>query len=281
VCVCVCVCVSDTVGGVIQTLPVGNPVLGVTSLDNRLYMLRHYVNWTHIEVYDVDSFLLLRYLTVSSLGAAGDIVACAHNACAYVSDWSNNSVGRVTLSDATVAYWPVGDKPTCLSLTATHGVLVTCWEVSKVKEFSTDGQLLRELTLPQEIVLPLHAVQLSSGGFAVCHGLNADHLHGVCLIGSDGGIVKMYGGPAGSDTRDMNVPAHMAVDENGFLFVVDHNNRRVLLLSPMLNYVRDVVPRQEFGWVPVRVHVDSARRRLYVALNDTSHTAGGVAVFSV
>jgi len=36
----------------------------------------------------------------------------------------------------------------------------------------------------------------------------------------------------------MKVPLHMPADRNGFVFVVDVNNYRVLLLSPMLTYVR-------------------------------------------
>jgi len=47
-------------------------------------------------------------------------------------------------------------------------------------------------------------------------------------------VVKTFGGPAGSGSQQMNVPAHMAVDRNGF--VADVNNERVLILSPMLTY---------------------------------------------
>ena len=39
----------------------------------------------------------------------------------------------------------------------------------------------------------------------------------------------------------MSVPVHMAVDRNKFVFVVDLDNDRVLLLSPQLTYVREVV----------------------------------------
>ena len=66
----------------------------------------------------------------------------------------------------------------------------------------------------------------------------------VCgLIGSDGHVVKSFGLPKDSGSQQMNVPCHMAVDMNGFVFVVDTNNCRVLLLSPELTYVRDVVSR--------------------------------------
>ena len=270
----------------IQTLPEGDPVWGVTSLDNRLYVLRGNKSSEQIEVYDIDSCRLVRALTVSGFGAKTltDIVACGHNRCVFISDDSHDSVHRVALSDATVTHWPVNDEPSGLSLTYTHGVLVTCWKVRKIKEFSTDGQLLHVLTLPQDVVSPWHAVQLSSGQFIVCHGNPADPLHRVCLIGSDGSVVKSFGGPEGSGSQQMNVPVHMAVDSNEFVFVVDVGNDRVSLLSPQLTYVRDVVSCEQLKGGPVRIHLDSDRGRLYVAdseYKDGKWTAGRVVVVSV
>ena len=280
-------CVCDAVGSMIQTLPEGEPVCGVTSLDNYLFVLRENKSSEQIEVYDIDSYRayrLLRYLTVPGLGYRRDIVACRHNRCAYISDYSHNSVHRVALRDATVTQWPVHDKPTGLSLTYTHGVLVSCCEVRKIKEFSTDSQLLHVLTLPQDVVSPWHAVQLSNGQFIVSHGHRADPSHRVCLIGSDGSVVKSFGGPKGSGSQHVNTPSHMAVDRNDFVFVVDVYNGRVLLLSPQLTYVRDVVLREQLKWWPRRVHLDSGRGRLYVADNeykDGKFTAGRVVVVSV
>jgi len=273
--------VYDAVGHVIQTLPEGEPVWGVTSLDNSLYVLRANKSSEQIEVYDIDSYRLLRCLTVPELGNKGDIVACRHNRCAYISDWSQNSVHRLALSDGTVTHWPVHDEPACLSLTHRHSVLVTCREVRKIKEFRTDGQLLHVLTLPQDVVSPWHTIQLSSGQFVVCHGNRDDPLHRVCLIGSDGSIVKSFGGPKGSGSQQMHVPGQMAVDRNEFVFVADVNNYRVLLLSSQLTYVRDVVSRKQLMWKPLRIHLDSNYRgRLYVA-DDGKFTVGRVVVVSV
>jgi len=188
------------------------------------------------------------------------------------------------MRDATVTQWPVHDAPFGLSLTVTHGVLVTCNEVRKIKEFSTDGQLLREVTLPEEVCSPWQSIQLSSGEFIVCHGDRGDPLHRVCLIGSDGSVVRSFGGPAGSDSQQMKVPFHMAVDRNEFVFVVDLGNVRVSLMSPLLTYVRDVVSHEELSWRPTAVHLDSTRRRLYVAVNEFKagkFSAGQVVIVTV
>ena len=111
-------------GRVIHTLPEGEPVMGVTSLDNHLYVLRRNKSSEQIEVYDIDSYRLLRSLTVPGLVSGDDIVACNCNRCAYISDYSHDCIHRVSLSDATVTHWPVNGRPARLSLTYTHGVLV-------------------------------------------------------------------------------------------------------------------------------------------------------------
>ena len=93
---------------------------------------------------------------------------------------------------------------------------MTCREVRKIKEFSTDGKLLRQIQLPHDVMSPNHTVQLSNGQFIVCHGSRGDPVHRVCLIGSDGHVVKSYGGPKGSGSQQMNVPCHLAlVTANG------------------------------------------------------------------
>ena len=155
---CACV-ICATAGRVLQTLPRDNQVLGVTSLDNLLCVLRHGMSSDQIEVYDKDSYRLQRKLTVHGLSSAVDITACSHNCCAYVSDGGNACVHRVALpAGADVRSWPVNDTPARLSVTGLHSVLVTCNKVSKTKEFSTDGRLLRQLQLPGDVTSPEHAV---------------------------------------------------------------------------------------------------------------------------
>ena len=270
-----------TVGHVLHTLPGGEPVRGVTSLDNLLYVLRDGKTSEQIEVYDMDSYCLQRCLTVPRLIAINDMTACAYNGCAYISDWLNKRIHRVRLPHADVTNWPVNDKPARLLVTDTHSVLVTCDEVRKIKEFSTNGKLLREIQLPQYVRSPRHTVQLSNGQFIVCHGGPNDLVHRVCLIGSDGHLVKSFGGPRGSGSQQMDAPAHLGVDRNGFVFVVDFNNYRVLLLSPELTYVRDVVSCDQLKWGAERLILDVNRRRLYVAVSENIYTDWRVIVVSV
>ena len=278
----VLICV--TAGRVLQTLPYGNAVCGVTLLDNLLYVLRDGLSSEQLEVYHKDSYHLQYRLTVSALDSPADIVACAHNRCAYISDGGGGAqcVRRLALPCAAVrSSWPVNDKPAGLSVSDLHSLLVTCPEVRLVKEFSTDGRLLRQVQLPEDVVVPCHTAQLTGARLAVCHGGYYDRAgrHRVCLIGSDGQVDKSFGGSCSSGTQQMNAPAHLAVDRNKFVFVADLGNDRVLLLSSSLTYMREVMSTDKLkGW-PRRLCLDEDKNRLYVAVNDSE--GGQVAVVSI
>jgi len=270
------------VGSVLHTLPDGKPVMGVTSLKNLLYVLRHKAS-DQIEVYDIHTDHLLRQFSVPGLLHMSDMTACAYNVCIYIAGSTDKCVHRVAVSSNDVTKWSVNGSAVGLSVTDTHNVLVTCCDVREIKEFTTDGKLLRRVKPPRKVMSPWHTIQLSSGEFVVSHGGITDPVHSVCLIGSHGHIVKSYGGPKGSGSQQLNVPIHMAVDRNGFVFVADHNNRRVLL-SPDLTYVREVVSREQLKWKPWRLYLDVDRRRLYVADNeakDGNFTTGRVVIISV
>ena len=99
-------------------------------------------------------------------------------------------------------------------------------------------------------------------------------------------IVHSHGGQQGSKTDQYRGPVHLAVDDNEFVFVVDRNNHRVTLLSPTLEYVRQVVSRDQLKWLPGRLSLDRERRHLCVADNEwngeqAKYIAGRVVVFSV
>ena len=253
-------------------------ISGVTLLENLLYVLRGKKSSKQIEVYDKDSYRFERHLTIRRLGiVAVDIVACPHNRCAYISNVSHNSIHRLALPDgASATIWPVNDKPACLSVTDTHDVLVTCHLARKIKEFSTDGKLLRQVQLSDDIVSPWHTIKLSSGQLLMSRGGSGDPVHRVCLLGPDGRVIQSYGG-SGSE-HELH---HLAVDRNGLVFVADRYNGRVLLLSPSLSFVRKVVSRDEFMYGATRLCLDADNNRLYVAdsrPNPFMHEGGNVLV---
>jgi len=275
------------VGQLVHTLPEGEPVWGVTLLAGEIYLLRRKER-DPVEVYDVNTYRLQRRLTVQNAWWCTDMISCEHNRCVYIGDHGGKCVHRLDEQGA-VTRWDVNDTPWGLSVNAARNVLVTCPYVRKIKEFSSHGDLLRELTVPDDVINPWRAIQTRSGQFIVCHGLDGNPVHRVCMISADGRhIVHSHGGQPGSDTGQYNgPPRHLAVDDNESVFVADHYNRRLTLLSPTLEYVGQVVSPDELKWgLPVRVYLDTQRRHLHVAEDEWNeeqckYTSGRVAVFSV
>jgi len=97
------------VGSVLHTLPEGNDVWGVTSLDNLLYVLRNKTS-DQIEVYDMHTDHLLREFSVPGLLNMADMTACAYNVCIYISGSVDKCVHRVTMPRRNVTKWSVYDE---------------------------------------------------------------------------------------------------------------------------------------------------------------------------
>ena len=188
-----------TEGQIVHTLPEGLAVIGVATLGGEIYVLR-WKEREEVEVYDVITYLLQRCLTAPNAKVFNDVTSCEHFLCLYISDPFVGYVHRVDLqSNATK--WPVSDGPLCLSVNADHNLIVTCDKVRKIKEFSPRGELLRDVTLPDDVTNPWHTIQLTSGQFIVCHGNIDDPVQGVSMISADGRqIVRSHGGQPGSDT---------------------------------------------------------------------------------
>jgi len=271
------------VGQVVHTLPEGLSVIGVTSLAGEIYVLRWKVR-DAVKVYDVITYRLQRCLTVRNARRFHDMTSCEHYCCIYISDWIAECIHRLDAQGA-ATQWPVNDRPSGLSVNAQHNLLVTCRVARKIKEFTTDGHIVRTVCPPGDVINPWHTVETRSGQFIVCHGKVGDAVCSVCMISADGRhIVHSHGGQPGSRTDQYNGPTHLAVDNDEFIFIADQNNRRVTLLSPTLHYVRQVLSRDQLKWNPMRVYLHTQKRILYVADNewkDGEWTAGRVVVFRV
>jgi len=265
------------VGQLVHILPEGERVRGVTLLAGEIYLLRDKER-DQVEVYDVTTYRLQRCLTVPVARCFTDMTSCEHNRCVYIGDVVQ-CVHRLDVQGA-VTQWAVLESPRGLSVNAAHNVLVTCPDVRKIKEFSSHGYLLRELTLPDDVIRPWHAIQTRSGQFIVSHGGLGNPVHRVCMISADGRhVVHSHGGQRGSHTDQYDEPRHLAVDDNESVFVADSGNRRVTLLSPTSEYAHQVVSRDQLRGEPWSMYLDTRQRLLYVADNNLG--TGSAAVFSV
>ena len=117
-------CCLCTVAQVVHTLPEGQPVRGVTSLADEVYLLRRKQR-DQVEVYDVITCRFQRYLTVPNARTFTDMTSCERNRCVYIANDIVKCIHRLDVQGA-VTQWAVNDEPRGLSVNAAHNVLVTC-----------------------------------------------------------------------------------------------------------------------------------------------------------
>ena len=152
-------------------------------------------------------------------------------------------------------------------------MLVSINRTSKLKEFTVDGGLIREIDVYQTAPSPLHSVQLSNGQFLVSSHTGAQRLY---VIGEDGQLAQSYSGPIRSAVGQVPTLYHLIVDKQGFIAVANFSNNNVLLFSPSLTNVRELISADK-GLLkcPVRMHFDEKRRLLFVV----SHANGHLSMF--
>lgn len=284
------------------TFAEGKPVFGVAYLDNELYVLRR--RTPYIDVYEVSSYKLSRRLPVNNLRNPLDVAACVQMKRVYVVDGLDPS-GKVfavetqpaaddaaasgSSSSSSSTSWSVGEMAMNVSVTSTATVVVTCGKVAQLREFTHDGQLLRQMALNSELVSAQHAVQLPDPDrFVVCHGWMDDSLHRVCVVDAqdpDSPPTHVYGGQRGSASRNsLHDASHLGVDsQQQCIFVVDMGNKRVAAFDFTLQLLADV-PVVDKKRLPSRICLDEQRSLLYVACNewkDVFWTSGSVNVFNV
>jgi len=140
-------------------------------------------------------------------------------------------------------------------------VLITLNDTGRIQEYTTDGSLIKEISLDSSIDCPWHCVQLSTGNFAVSHWGVQDR---VCIVDTSGHIIQSYGGSQGSGVGQLSYPLHLAVEIHDNVLVADGSNNRVQLLSPTLTYLGDIeIPGHQLN-EPYTLHFDELNHRLYI-----------------
>lgn len=243
-----------------HTLSLKEYVWGLTLLNKELYVLCHGRTDNQVQVHVTTDYALLRRLSVPGLHRHDeqDMVSCQRNNCLYISDSGSKCIHRVPAVNGSVSKWKIPHEPCGLSVTPGGEVLVVCrGEPDRIVELTLDGGgklRMRQIQLQPDIFGPCQAVRLTTGHFVVCqHGQS-----GLCEVDPEGKVVQAYGGVGQSRLR---CPCHVTVDRNSeFVFVADHDNHRVVLLTSSLQFLCDVIEVA----LPNRLYLDHLTRRLYV-----------------
>ena len=214
-----------------------------------------------VQVFDSGTFKHLRNLSVTALKAAWDITF-GGNILFIAERWSGQ-IHRVPLdSSEPINSWSLEIGQLQLSTLKSGNILVTCYSTNKLIEYTTTGQLVREIPLQQDITCPRHAIQMDNDRFLVSH---IDSAHRVCLIDNKGQLIKSYGGALGSGPGQLNTPYNLVADVNGSCLVVDLGANRIILLNDELQFVKEIIPPSGGLNHPNRMCLDRNRKKLFVA----------------
>jgi DNA-binding beta-propeller fold protein YncE len=243
-------------------------VVGVTSVDDRLFVLR-FASKERIEVYELKTFTLQQQtLQITGLNVSGSngLTACVMNKCVYVSDNENAGVYKVELRvDNKICKWSVGKGPCGMSINSACNLLVAC--DYNIEEYETrSGSLVREIRLKSnddKSLDPWHVIQLTSGQFLVsCY-------NDVVEVDVNGRVVVSYTNQLQSTNKHKFYwPRRLAVDKNNeCILVADCGNDRIVILSRSLNRCArqfDVTSLHGGLKRPSCVDFDESQRRLFV-----------------
>lgn len=282
---------------------------GLTILDGELYLLVGEYK-TRVEVYDSTSFEHKRQFPLDEISVKAtyttvnsrDLVSCEKEKCLYAIGWIESESSAMVKTDPAgkiLKRWSVDASSGLLSVTSRPSVIFTNGDTHKLLEYSPDGAVLREITLPAaetgrgcacagparledfHINYPWHSVELTGGQLVVAHGyLHFAPQHRVCLVDESGKFQKSYGGKSGSGQGQMNQPNHVVVDGKGNVLVADKFNDRVLLLNSELAFGREILSKgKQLSGHPHRIFLEESKGRLFVAFSHES--SDKVLVFNV
>ena len=233
---------GSMVGQLLDTLSASSvAVYGVAVLDNELYVARDRSNVIH--VFDASAPLTSpsscrRRLAVTSRDLPQqvrplDVAACAETRSLYVSDAANGRVHRVDAATGRlVASWRVDSRAWGVSVTAGGTVLVCCRGAALLCEYTSSGQLVRQVRLPDDVAQPVHAVEVRSLYVVSHYDVEAEATGArVCLVDVSGAVRRDHG--------RLSQPHHLAVvvdhasspGSSPMIAVADCGNDRVKLLD--------------------------------------------------
>lgn len=242
-------------------------ITGVAVLDNKLFVATG--KSSEVKVYDDSNFRPGASLKLDGLRLVDpwDIVSCKRNHCLYILNiiretTTTHEVLRVDPFGNMIKKWSSKKEWRRLSVTDESNLILIDYTMSRLDEYTSDGQFIRSINLSPKIVHPLHAIKLTSNNFVVSHGYYDDNPHRVCIVDDMGTVLKSFG-----ELKKglLNRPVRLAVDEDGSIIVADQENSRVLLLNSNLEFKRELIPKRMDGLKkPPSFYLDEINGRILV-----------------
>ena len=242
-------------------------VRGIVALNENVYVI---LTWESNTVHVFNSNTLAPEPSIPVIGLTNPCDIAGSKNVLHIGS-GDGKIYRIELRDKSITSWSVGSCNGSVSLSVNkHGHVIASSDVlNNLYEYTSTGELRREIALKGDVVSPRRAVHMDGDQFLVCQvEWNSLHsLHRVCLIDNRGNLIRSFGNTKGSGEANLHGPFRLVVDRNGFILVADLLNGRVVLLNKQLEYVKDIIPASMNISGMFTLFLDEDNGRLYLSDN--------------
>ena len=228
------------------------------------------------------------YITIKGMKNPRDIACSSLTSNIYVADCEGDCVWLVKNEIDTEKWLHGVGRPRALSVTPGDRILILSSN-GRLFLYGSDRQHLTAVELPNDLQRPRHALELDENRFVVCCSVNTlshkrMHRYLYRPYRREGPVVaeilqryhrynhsrqyvgKTYGRVKGRNPGHLNRPLHLACDDDGWIFVADTDNSRVLLIDRNLNLHRILMSTDDDGQIkPYRLCYVKESGRLLIA----------------
>lgn len=237
-------------------------VYGVAKLHDNVYILCQSPN--SVAVFSGQTpFDLLETIEIADIRKPEDIGASQKDACLYISDSGNKCLWKRT-KDQLVMWLSNVDWPFTLSVSGDGHVLIARKGQPSVMElYGHDSVLIQCISMPTDIIDPLHGVQTTTGNLVISHWWRDSVTEGVCELTLGGQVVRRFIGK--DKSQELNFPRYLALDTDDRTFVTDFDDNRVIMLDSDLGWIRVLLTKGEDAIeYPERLCFDKKKKQLMV-----------------
>ena len=227
-----------------------NPVLGVTWLKNKIYVVCEQSNMVHV-FQDHPPFSELEGITIKRMTRPYDIAASEASRTIFISDGDERCVWTVQMLDtcSKIRKWKIDGCPETLSITLADNLSVV---VRREDRYTldicscSDVNQTHSIYLPQEIQDIRHMFQPSSGNAIISY--STERFPSVYMISelsiNEGTFIHTFDPRL---VRSVNIknwkPEYLSIDGEGHIFVADSHSDRVYQLNSQLTDVQILLNR--------------------------------------
>ena len=249
-------------------------IRGLAIRFQRLYVTQQIGKSSEIKLFDLKSLTPQNHMDLKMSKNLWDL-SVLENEKMCLSD--QNKEKFWVFNPQSISAWrahPVTSKSATLSETCEGNILVSCRSSKKLFEFSPKlDKFHTPISLESQDITPSHAVKLSTGEFVVSDVTTCTQ-HRIVKLNSNGEVMCEYGratkvenggtNRVGRGTQPLKMPAYLVRSRNDFILVADQDNDRILLMSPNLELVKELISPKHGLKKPFRMCLHEEYERLFV-----------------